>query len=187
MKLHIKSYNGDPTTLPHKEHIPGATPFNEFDVKEMRKFILTRGSILIILLCPYIVIHAKNLGLDMELGLLYSILAIFPRELIRALCFKEDVTIYINKKKLSLFVHGTESMSKSRFIMMNLLPIFILGVIPFILFVFLPQYTFFGLFGLVYIASGVGGYYNVINAIKQMPKGAKTYYHLMQSYWYLPI
>lgn len=187
MKIHFKNYNGDPTTLPYKEHMPGATPFKEFDVKEMQKFILTKGSILIFLICPYIVIHGKNPDSGMVLGLLCSLLAILPRELIRALCFKEDVTIYINKKKLSLLVHGTESMSKHRFILMNLLPDIILGFIPFMIFVFLPEYIFLGLFGTVFLAMGVGDYYNVINAIEQMPKGAKTYYYLMQSYWYLPI
>lgn len=122
MKLHFKRYNGDPASLPYKEHMPGATPFREFDSdKEMQKFILTRGLILIILLCTYVIFHSENSSTGMELGLFCSLPALFLRELIRALCFKEDVC-----------------------------------------------------------------YYNVINAIKQMPKGAKTYYYQMHSYWFLP-
>ena len=33
---------------------------------------------------------------------------------------------------------------------------------------------------------GIGDYYNIINALIQMPKGAKTYLYGFHSYWYLP-
>ena len=33
---------------------------------------------------------------------------------------------------------------------------------------------------------GIGDYYNVINALIQMPKGARTYLYGFHSYWYLP-
>ena len=33
---------------------------------------------------------------------------------------------------------------------------------------------------------GSGDYYNIINALTQMPRGARTYLHGFHSYWYLP-
>lgn len=187
MNIHLKKYNGDTTTLPYKDHMPGATPFKEIDSpKKMQKFILTRGLILAFLLSTFSMFHTTNLGFSGELGIFCSLLTIFPRNLLRALCFKEDVFIYINMRKMSILVHGTEAMSKSRFIVMNILPDIVFGVIPFMIFVFFPHYIFLGMFGSICIAIGVGDYYNVKNAIKQMPRGAKTYFYQVHSYWYLP-
>lgn len=47
---------------------------------------------------------------------------IFPHELLHALCFKKDVYLYTNLKQGMLFVIGTETMSKGRFIFMSMLP-----------------------------------------------------------------
>ena len=43
-----------------------------------------------------------------------------------------------------------------------------------------------GSLGAFSIAAGAGDYYNVFNALTQMPKGARTYMHGMHSYWYMP-
>lgn len=52
-------------------------------------------------------------------------------------------------------------------------------------FLIYPNIVFLGLFGLICIGMGFGDYINVYNAIKQMPKGAKTYLSGMHSYWYV--
>ena len=44
----------------------------------------------------------------------------------------------------------------------------------------------FALWGVIAIAMGAGDYYNVFNALTQMPKGARTYLYQMNSYWYMP-
>ncbi|MCI8497238.1 MAG: DUF3267 domain-containing protein, partial [Clostridiales bacterium] len=33
---------------------------------------------------------------------------------------------------------------------------------------------------------GAGDYYNVFNALTQMPKGARTYLYQFNSFWYMP-
>ena len=96
-------------------------------------------------------------------GCLAALLALFPHELLHAVCFKQDVYLYTNWKQGLLFVVGPEPMSKRRFILMCLLPNLLLGFLPYI-----------------------GDYYNIINALTQMPKGAKTYLYQMHSFWYLP-
>ena len=43
----------------------------------------------------------------------------------------------------------------------------------------------FALWGVIAVAMGAGDYYNVFNALTQMPKGARTYLYQMNSYWYI--
>lgn len=85
-----------------------------------------------------------------------------------------------------LFVVGPETMSKSRFIIMSLLPNIVFGFIPYIIFLINPDYSFLGTLGFLAIGMGAGDYYNVYNAMTQMPKGARTYLYQFNSYWYVP-
>lgn len=73
-------------------------------------------------------------------------------------------------------------MSKFRFILMSLLPNIILGFIPYIIGIVNPCLVFFAVLGTIAIAMGAGDYYNVYNAMIQMPKGAKTYLYQFHSY-----
>ena len=94
--------------------------------------------------------------------------------------------MYSNLKQGTMFVVGPEDMSKSRFITMSLLPFFVLGIIPYTIFLFNPNLVTLGTMGAISIASCAGDLYNVFNAITQMPKGSRTYLCGMNSYWYMP-
>ena len=85
-----------------------------------------------------------------------------------------------------LFVVAPEDISKSHFIVMSLMPNLIFGFVPFLLYLIFPQLGFLGILGATSIPMGIGDYYNIINALTQMPKGARTYLHGFHSYWYLP-
>ena len=111
---------------------------------------------------------------------------LFPHEILHAVCFKEDVYLYTNFKQGMLFVVGTETMSKSRFIIMSLLPNLIFGFIPYIIAMIIPSASILGAFGAVSICMGAGDYYNAIHALVQMPKGSRTYLHKFNSFWYIP-
>ena len=87
---------------------------------------------------------------------------------------------------IQIFVVGTETMSKSRFIIMSLLPNLIFGFIPYIIAMIIPSASILGAFGAVSICMGVGDYYNAIHALVQMPKGSRTYLHKFNSFWYIP-
>lgn len=190
MKLHyMGKYNLDPDSLPHSEHIDGAVKFREAeDSKELSKIAtIINAVIVIVMMIPLVLVAKKNLlTLQAYLGLITSFLALFPHEILHAVCFKEDVYLYTNLKQGMLFVVGPELMSKSRYIFMSLLPNIILGVIPYIIGLIFPSLSFFGVFGVFCTASGAGDYYNVFNAATQMPKGAKTYLYKFNSYWYIP-
>ncbi|MBS1332920.1 MAG: DUF3267 domain-containing protein [Clostridiales bacterium] len=190
MKLHYKGpYNSDPASLPHGEHKPNAVPFREAkDMKTLSQITNIGGFVLTLLLAVPVLIRcwAYINTIHFAAGCLAALLALFPHELLHAVCFKQDVYLYTNRKQGLLFVVGPEPMSKRRFILMCLLPNLLLGFLPYIVGLSFPQLVFLAAFGTTCIGSGFGDYYNIINALTQMPKGAKTYLYQMHSFWYLP-
>ena len=166
-----------------------ATPFREPDLKVFA-VIANGGSILILaVLVAALWIIAKpdlrSLGIQMGIAAFISILLLLPHEFLHAICFKEDVYLYFNPKAMLAFVYGPESMSKSRFIFMSLLPNIVLGLVPYLLFLFHPNWLLCGLVGAFSMGMGFGDYINVFHALTQMPKGATTYLYGFHSYWYI--
>lgn len=195
MKLIYKGkFSGNPDDIPHGEHMPGAVRFKEpTNVKRFAIIInIVAAIISLIMIITVRIIADINLSdnkqfIWMMLGFAASMLALFPHELLHAVCFKETVYLYTNLKQGMLFVTGPETMSKSRFIFMSMLPNLVFGFIPFIIFLIFPKLVFFGALGALSIGCGAGDYMNVINALVQMPKGAKTYIYSFNSYWYMPL
>lgn len=192
MRLHYQGkYNLDPETLPKRNHQPNAVKFKEVSSsKELAVIANTIGLVLMVILSiSILLVYKNNLFLyfdDMMFGAIFPILTIFPHEFLHALCFKEDVYLYTNLKQGMVFVLGTETMSKKRFIFMSLLPNLVFGFFPYFLSFLGSKYLMFALWGVIAIAMGAGDYYNVFNALTQMPKGARTYLYQMNSYWYMP-
>ena len=112
-------------------------------------------------------------------------LTLFPHELLHAICFREDAYIYTNIKEGMLFVVGPEDMSRSRYVFLSLLPNLVFGLLPYLLGMILSL-SWLTMFGAVALSCGAGDYYNVFNAMTQMPKGARTYLHKFNSFWYMP-
>ena len=157
---------------------------------EKLSLITNVGCILtiIILAIPFILLakeYIKDNAIWLALGGICGGLSLPIHELLHAFCYKNDVYYYNNLSQGLVFVVGTEDMSKTRFIFMCLCPNIFLGLAPYMIFLIYPNIVFLGLFGLICIGMGFGDYINVYNAIKQMPKGAKTYLSGMHSYWYL--
>lgn len=190
MKLYYKgAYDLNPESLPHREHLPGAVPFKE--VKSMKAMALIANGLciafIILLAVPVVIRWRGNFNLpQILLGCAGSMVALFPHEFLHAVCFKEDVYLYTNWKQGMLFVVGPETMSKGRFILMSLLPNLILGFIPYLIGIIFPGLAFFSVFGALSIGMGAGDYYNVWNAVTQMPNGARTYLYQFNSFWYMP-
>ena len=192
MKLHYRGkYNLDPATLPTCKHQPNAVKFKEVDsTKELADIANGIAIALMILLSIPVYLKYKGLLFDyfneMMVGAMLSLLTMFPHELIHALCFKEDVYLYTDFKQGLLFVVGCETMSKQRFIFMSLLPNIVFGFLPYMISFLGIQYLTLAVLGVIAIGMGAGDYYNVFNALIQMPKGARTYLYQMNSYWYIP-
>lgn len=183
-------YNGDESTLPQREHQSSAVPFKEFGSMKKISVIANIGCILtmLILAIPFILLakeYIRDNAIWLALGGICGGLSLPIHELLHAICYKKDVYYYNNLSQGLVFVVGTEDMSKIRFIFMCLCPNIFLGLVPYMIFLIYPNIVFLGLFGLICIGMGFGDYINVYNAIKQMPKGAKTYLSGMHSYWYV--
>lgn len=187
MKLVYKGkFSGDANDLPHGDHQPGAVKFKECeDSKKLG--ILANGIALILFFALEVVACLRVQSYTFSfIGAALSILTLFPHEFLHAICFREEVYLYTNLKEGMLFVVGPEIMTKARFIFMSLLPNLVFGVVPFALFLLNPAWEWLGTMGALAISMGAGDYYNVFNALTQMPRGAKTYLYQFNSWWFMP-
>lgn len=192
MRLHYKGkYDLNPESLPHGQHMPGAVPFKEAKDSKQLSLIANAASVVImVLLAVPAYFRCREFlwasPLQMMFGAIASMMILFPHEILHALCFKEDVYLYTNWKQGLLFVVGPETMSKGRFIFMSLLPNLVLGIIPYLIGIIFPNQVFAVVLGILATGMGAGDYYNVLNALTQMPKGSRTYLYQFSSYWYMP-
>ena len=187
MKFHYSGkYNDDPSSLQGHPHEEGYVKFKEAkDIKTLS--LIANGLAIGILIVALIIMYIRGGRDSYSLwGAALSVLILVPHEYLHAICFKGDVYMYTNLSKGLLFVVGPETFSKSRFVFMSLLPNIVFGLIPFVLFLINPSLRILGTFGAISLASGAGDYYNVFNALTQMPKGARTYMNGTNSYWYMP-
>ncbi|WP_289220618.1 DUF3267 domain-containing protein [Ileibacterium valens] len=194
MKFIVKGkYSGNESDLPTR-HVPGSTQFKEVESVSQLSKLASVISLLILavlfLIIGYVSAKADYPFMDHPIqlifGALLSCLVFIPHEFLHAICFKQDVEFYENLSQGMLFVVGTEDMSKARFIFMSLLPTIVFGFIPYISYLFDPTLLFCGVFGAMNIASGAGDFYNVYNAITQVPAHALIYMSGLHSFWYLP-
>ena len=187
MKLVYKGkFSGDVSTLPHAPHEPGAVQFREPQSMKSLAILLNAAAAGIAVVCMAAVVLRGGMNpVSWIVGALLALAAMFPHEILHAVCFKEEVEMYTNFRQGSLFVVGTERMSKARFVFMSLLPNLVFGLLPFLIFLIFPSCSVLGVFGAIGISGGAGDYMNVFNALTQMPRGAKTYMDGFHSYWYL--
>ena len=189
MKLHyIGKYNLDPDSLPHGEHKEGAVKFNEPDsTAELSRIVGKYSLFLLAVLVTLLLYKYRSIPTSgWLLGCLLFFVTLLPHELLHAVCFRGDVYLYTNLIQGMLFVVGPEDMSRGRFVFMSLLPNVVFGLIPYVLALVLPDLGWLGVFGMLALTCGVGDFYNVKNALTQMPKGARCYLYKLNSYWYLP-
>ena len=163
MKLHYGGKYKNPQDLKNDGILPeNAVIFREPDMR-LLSIIGNIGAIVVLavltaivyLICKPDFRHFMNQNFTATL--LFMALLI-PHEILHALCFREDVYLYNGLSMGLLFIYGTESMSKARFIFMSLLPNLVLGVVPFVLFLVHPDWSFLGLLGAFCISGGFGDY-----------------------------
>lgn len=191
MKLHyMGKYDLNPDSLPHGEHKDGCVKFKEAeDSKKLAFWANIAAFIIMVVLAVPAMFRMKDalyssLGMA-YLGVMVSMLILFPHEILHALCFEKDVYLYTNWRQGMLFVVGPEDMSKVRFVFMSMLPNLVFGIVPYIVGMLIASPFLLGL-GTLATGMGAGDYYNVFNALTQMPKGARTYLYKFNSYWYMP-
>lgn len=192
MKLHYQGkYNLDPEILPKRKHQPNAVKFKEVSSsKELAVIANTIGLVLMVILSiPILLVYKNDLLLyfdDVMLAFIFPILQCFLMSFYMPFVLKKMFIFIQILNKGMVFVLGTETMSKKRFIFMSLLPNLVFGFLPYCLSFLGTKYLMFALWGVIAVAMGAGDYCNVFNALTQMPKGARTYLYQMNSYWYIP-
>lgn len=148
----------------------------------------------------YCIIECKstNLEVDKEVFILSScvsffvlILLTFLHEIIHALFYPLSVQkeIWIYLKGGAMFVYTNEPIMKIKWIWMCLAPNILLGFLPYIVSIcifwispsIIPVFAMY--ISWIMFVSGVGDYYNVYNAIKQVPKNGKIFNYGLHSYW----
>ena len=104
---------------------------------------------------------------------------------------KSNAKIYISLNKGVLACHSTKPLRKNRFILMSIAPTLFFAIIPYICWaIFFVNVGEIGNKVLSYCAFpfifGSGDYTNVINAFRQVPKGAVIVNSGFHSYWFYP-
>ncbi|MBR4163060.1 MAG: DUF3267 domain-containing protein [Solobacterium sp.] len=137
-----------------------------------------------------------TMGLDVIVSFVLMIVSVylltFVHEIIHALFYPADAIkeIWKSKEQGAYFVYCEKEISKERFIIMCLAPMFILGIIPFMIWLILPNYIPMPYnlavsitFWLMTIVA-MGDVANVYHVIKEVPKGAKVFnYGLLRSFY----
>ena len=185
-KFHFAGrYSGNEEDLITHPHEPNYVPFKE--AKDQNKLsLIMNGISIVIFIIVLFIYHVLSKQATNIIGALLSIVVLVPHEFLHAICFEGEVYMYENLKKGMLFVVGPGTFSKWGFVFMSLLPNIVFGFIPFTIFLFDHSQTLLGTLGAFAIAEGAGDFYNVFNAITQMPENARTYLHGFHSYWYIP-
>lgn len=185
--------------LPVGELPEHAVKFKEPNTLKMLNLVASLFIIPVIMLVILaIIIKSMLWGISMEMvyiniwGILLALLMVLPHEFLHAMVFPRDkeVQLWVSPKALTAFVISTAPVSKHRFIFLSLLPNIVFGLIPLIVWIFMPE----GLvitaivftFASVSLLFGIGDYLNVFNAVFQMPKGSIQQLSGMNSYWYIP-
>ncbi len=159
--------------------------------------ILITSLLLIIVRLVIVPAHASY-ELGMSLFVFFSgtisiyFLLMFVHEWLHAICYpiKSEKQIWIYQFQ-ALLVHCSAPVSKQRFIFMLLLPVTVLGFIPFVAWLFLAPYMSFGVSLIWMIESwlmifgGIGDLYNLRNIVAQVPKSASVFNYGLHTFWLL--
>lgn len=126
------------------------------------------------------------------LGLLVCVfISQYVHEYIHAFTMPKEVKkqIYVMPQKQMLFVYVEEPISKKSFIVSVLSPAFILGIIPYVIWMFvmpmipIPVSLCVGMYCISMCGCAIGDYLNVFNCARQVPKGGKVFNRGWHSYW----
>lgn len=122
-------------------------------------------------------------------GMALGIMVIFPRLIFQLNMFGENCEVkwWYSIKYLTIIFACTEPISKKKEIYLSLFHHIILGVIPLILWIIMPQFMDDILlwFALGELSTGTGDFLNAFYAITQMPKGSFFILSGSQYYWYI--
>ena len=202
MKIHFKGiYKGKDCELDYldeyreTEHKPNAVKlpkckkFWTLKAYLLMPFVLTLFSLLYFwrysIKIDFVNIFAFTLIL---LGFSLIQLILLPlHEVLHTVFNKKDSFIYFYPKKACMFVTNIEEKSKATKIAESLFPNIILGFLPFIIGMILPQLKLISILGVAGIATGTSDYMDTFYYLRHIPNGARIYSHKDDGvFWYKP-
>ncbi|MBR2675171.1 MAG: DUF3267 domain-containing protein [Mogibacterium sp.] len=187
MKFHYKGrYSGNPEDIPHGRIKANSNRVEDYT--DYKKFMVIMNFAAIgtmtVLFAVFCFISGVS-SFSISSCYISCVLLIF-HEMLHAVCFKEDVYLFTNFSNMSLFVVGTEDMSKRRTLVMTLLPNIVFGFLPFCVYLINNELLLCGSLGVLNIGMGAGDYYMAYKVLRKVPNDAKIYMHKMDTYWYYP-
>jgi len=123
-----------------------------------------------------------------NIGFLLAIVTLPLHELIHAIAYPWNSEIVMYYTMAGLGTSCTRPVSKKRFIAIDILPMFILGVIPLFILIFIPKENtilnsiLFG-FSFIHLGGGYSDVQNIINILK-VPSGSTIQISGSRIYWY---
>ena len=192
MKIEWKGKLSESNNLPETKVPLNAIQFLEPKSK-MGSYIPVIPIIIFIVSCVYIkynFIGAFKINLTgYIIGLIMTIPFLAIHEILHAICFISKTGVKIFYSAYGLSIIPNEPITKLRYIVTLLFPACIIGIIPLLLWVFIPiNNTMFSSICFILSAGNLGGtttdFYNLVQVIKKMPKksvmqvsGLKCYYY----------
>ena len=193
--IKFKGFCKDIKDLPVSELPKNAVQFQEAESNRELTLHSLLFSIPVIVFIACVVLlkrHMSGIAVPFDndniIGVLLSFLFVLPHELLHAICFPktEDISIYFTS--FGACCYSSAIISKRRFITMSLFPALILGIIPLLVWLLFSTsgkgWEILYAFSAMNLLCCCGDFYNVYNAIRQMPSG--TYQQLSgpHSYWF---
>ena len=124
------------------------------------------------------------------MGMAWYFVVCIPHELLHAICFGKNAEILLFASPPAWMIHCVKPLSKSRYILMCMLPNIVFGWIPLFIWMLLPYYE--GISHILFTASvfaivlGGGDYMNIFYTLKQQPNGSLQQLSGSMSYWFMP-
>ena len=159
MRIRYKgSFDGKVASLPPAQPVEGAVRVEEPGrPRDIVRKANIGAAILFGVLLMLVILRGGLAALHIG-GVIVAALAILPRELMRALFYREECWFYLNFQDSMPFVTGSEHMSRTRFLLLTLLPDVLFGLIPLVLFLIFPNLRLLGTMGLIVLPIGMGDY-----------------------------
>nr|WP_277935592.1 DUF3267 domain-containing protein [Parablautia muri] len=115
----------------------------------------------------------------------------FIHEYIHAILYplKSKKTIWKYTSNGAYFIYCNTKISKLRFIVISLAPMILLGIIPFVIWLFIADKidltisVVYVIMTWIMVFFAMGDLANVYNTIRQVPKNAKVFNYGLHSYW----
>ena len=187
MKIRYKgSFDGKVNHLPPVEPVADAARLEEPGKPRDLVRKANIGAAILFCVLLMLVVLRGGLGALHIGGVIVAALVILPRELLRAVCYRDECWFYMNFQESMPFVTGAEHQSKLRFLVTTLLPDVIFGLIPLILFFIWPNLSLLGTMGLLCLPMGCGDYLLAWLVLRQVPHSAMLYRQYFHTYWYYP-